>query len=76
MTVQVKNFNKSKEVLQNQLNTDPSQVSFYDPSIFNSRSFTGEDVKKGEHFAVVMDHPRRMRFALVTRRQNGTFKVG
>ena len=76
MTIQVENFNKSKKVLENQLNTDPSQVSFYDPSIFNSRFFTGEDVKKGEHFAVVMDHPKRMRFASVARQQNGTFKVG
>jgi len=75
MTIQVENFNKSKEVLQNQLNTDPYQVSFYDPSILGSRFFTGEDVKKGEHFAVVMDYPKRTRFAKVTRRQNGTFKV-
>lgn len=76
MTVQVQNFNKNKGVLQDALNSTPEQVMFYDPSIFNERTFSGKEVQTGEHFPVVMDHPKRMRFATVTRKQDGSFKVG
>lgn len=69
MTVQVRSvkFAKSKRILQDALNEFPSLIWFEDPSIFNPRVFTGNDMKPGEQMAVVMDPPKRNRFALVTR---------
>lgn len=77
MTIQVCNFNKNKGELQAALNTEPASVQLYDPSIFPSSrgDFTGEDIKPGESFPVVMDHPKRMRFASVVRKADGKFRV-
>jgi hypothetical protein len=77
MTIQVLNFNKSKAVLQEQLQSDPSKVNFYDPSIFSGtrEDFTGADIPPGDSFAVVMDHPKRTRFAQVICNKDGSFKV-
>jgi hypothetical protein len=78
VTIQAQTFNTSKKVLEQALNEAPQHCRFYDPSIFpGSRGqFRGDSIEKGEHFAVVMDHPKRMRFATVTRKPDGTFKVG
>lgn len=79
MTIQVTSavFGKSKASLQTALNTTPTAVVFYDPSIFEgSRGyFTGSDIGKGEQFAVVMDHPKRLRFSTIKRLEDGSFKV-
>jgi hypothetical protein len=80
MTIQVRSVAaaKSKKTLEAALNEAPGLVNFYDPSIFaTSRGqFTGEDIPVGDKFAVVMDHPKRNRFALITRRlADGKFKV-
>jgi len=79
MTIQVLRtiFGKSKKVLQDGLNTRPGKVWFYDPSVLpDSRdTFPCDEMKLGESFPVVMDHPKRTRFAMVTRRADGTFKV-
>lgn len=61
-------FGKSKAALRDALATMPNQVEFADPSPFTLRFFTGADIEVGESFYVVMDHPRRSRFALITRR--------
>lgn len=79
MTIQLQSqqYGKSKATLAAQLNQDARRVWFEDPSVFpGSRGqFTGADVKPGERFALVMDHPKRSRFASVVRREDGTFKV-
>lgn len=79
MTIQLRSqqYGKSKATLQEALNTTPTRVWFEDPSIFpGSRGqFTGADVKPGERFPLVMDHPKRSRFATLQRRPDGTFKV-
>ncbi len=75
MTVQVLTENKSKAVLLAALTTDPSRVRLYDPSFVAERRFTGSDIKPGERFPVVMDHPLRRRFAQVVRTPSGAFKV-
>lgn len=76
MTIQVLTENKSKATLLAALTTDPAKVRFYDPSIVAERRFTGADIKPGESFLVVMDHPRRTRFATITRRLiGGAFQV-
>ena len=79
MTIQVLGtiFGKSKKVLQDGLNTRPDLVWFYDPSIFpGSRgTFPSNEMKLGESFPVVMDHPKRRRFAIVERRGLDNFKV-
>lgn len=75
MTVQVLTENKSKAVLLDALQKRPKTVRLYDPSIVSERRFTGRDIKPGERFAVVMDHPKRSRFAEVVRSTTGVFKV-
>jgi hypothetical protein len=65
----------SKGVLQEALNTEPTNVGFHDPSIRNERYFTGFDIKVGERFPVVMDPATRKRFSTVVRKSDGTFKV-
>lgn len=79
MTIQLRSqqYGKSKATLTAQLNEDPARVRFEDPSIFaGSRGqFTGADVKPGERFPLVMDHPKRSRFATLQRRLDGTFEV-
>lgn len=65
---------KSKAVLQQALNSTPDQVTFDDPSIVAPRAFLGSHIRLGEKFAVVMDHPKRMRFAQVARTAKG-YKV-
>jgi len=75
MTVQVLTENKSKAVLLAALTTAPQSVRLYDPSFVAERRFTGADIKPGERFPVVMDHPRRNRFAEIIRTPSGLFKV-
>lgn len=75
MTIQVQTANQSKAVLLACLTDKPESVRFYDPSIVNERRFTGADIKPGDRFPVVMDHPKRNRFAEVIRKADGTFKV-
>lgn len=74
MLISVK-FGKSKAVLQDALNHEPNNVAFHDPSIIRPRDFWGDGISRGESFPVVMDHPKRTRFALVTRKTDGSFKV-
>jgi hypothetical protein len=77
MTIQVisQQFAKSKKTLQDALNSTPERVIFLEPSIFNEHDFNGAMVEVGRHFAVVMDHPKRTRFAIVRRKADGTFKI-
>lgn len=79
MTIQVmsRTAAKSKKTLEVALNESAGLVNFYDPSIFEGSrgQFTGEDIKPGEKFPVVMDHPQRNRFATVSRKPDGKFKV-
>ena len=75
MTIQVCTANQSKAILLACLTDKPESVRFYDPSIINERQFTGADIKPGERFPVVMDHPKRNRFAVIIRKPDGTFKV-
>ena len=77
MTIQVlsQQYAKSKATLQAALNTTPEKVIFLEPSIFNEHDFNGAMIESGRKFPVVMDHPKRMRFALVSRKADGTFKV-
>ncbi len=80
MTIQVRTVAaaKSKKTLEAALNERAGLVNFYDPSIFEGSrgQFTGEDIKPGEQFPVVMDHPKRSRFATISRRADKSFKVG
>lgn len=77
MTIQLtsQRFGKSKATLQEAMNTTPNQVAFEDPSIFSPRSFVAADIRQGEKFAAVLDHPKRMRFATIARKPDGTFRV-
>lgn len=82
MTIQVTNpaHGKSKAALQSALNEKPGAVGFYNPSMFlpfdEKAHFSGNDIRPdATGFAVVMDHPARTRFAMVSRRADGTFKV-
>lgn len=80
MTVSLKSHalhGKSKAVLAEALKSDATKVIFYDPSIFpGSRGvFEGESMKRGDSFALCMDPATRRRFAKVTRKLDGSFKV-
>lgn len=79
MTIQLCSLEagKSKKALEAALHKDPQHVPFYDPSIFQGSrgTFIGADIKPGESFPAVMDHPKRMRFATVTRKADGRFKI-
>lgn len=75
MTIQVVNVFKNKNLLAEALRDQPQTVRFYDPSIFNERHFRGDDMKPGESFPVVLDHPLRTRFATIYRLKDGGFKV-
>jgi hypothetical protein len=46
-----------------------------EPSPFRERYFTGAEIPLNESFACVLDHPKRMRFAMVCRGAGDTFKV-
>ena len=77
MTIQLRTpaAGKSKAILQTELNQAPINILFEDPSIFAPRMFRGSQIKPGESFPVVMDPATRQRFASVTRKSDGTFKV-
>lgn len=75
MTIQVVTFNASKTVLRDALASTPGRVRFFDPSPTDNRMFSGLDIKLGDLFPVVLDHPRRTRFAKIERRPDGTFRV-
>lgn len=80
MTIQVlsKEVSTSKKALEEALNTIPGKVWFHNPSIFHDKGphdFSGLRITIGESFPVVMDHPRRSRFATVTRLDDSSFKV-
>lgn len=74
MTCQVLNFNKKKRELQDMLNSQPSAVRFLEPTMVRDVRFTGDTIKVGHSFPVVMDHPKRSRFAMITRTDKG-FRV-
>lgn len=65
----------SKKGLEEKLNAAPSMVTFYNPSILREGYFTGADLKVGEHMTVVLDHPKRQRFAVVLRVDQDKWKV-
>lgn len=75
MTIQVLTATQSKAVLLACLKDAPASVQFVDPSVFQPRNggdpFTGADIQPGEKFPVVMDHPKRTRFAQVVRTADG-----
>ena len=77
MTIQVilASDGKSKKVLQDKLNT--SIVFLHDPSFFEGSrgSFGSTQIAIGESFPVVLDHPKRTRFATITRKADGSFSV-
>lgn len=75
MTVQVLNFNTSKTVLRDALRATPEKVRFYEPSPFGDRHYTGADLKVGSKIYVVMDHPKRLRFAIVIHSPRVGFRV-
>lgn len=79
MTIQVSStqYSTSKKALQDRLNTEPGTVTFYNPSLFTTlpSNFYGRNIPERSHFPVVMDHPKRNRFATITRKPDGTFKV-
>lgn len=77
MTVQVTNPKApTKKQLADALAANPAGVGFYDPSIVNERYFTGAEIPVGTtYLPVVLDHPKRMRFAEIARRADGTFRV-
>lgn len=76
MSIQAVNYNKSKKELAEALNTHPDRVYFYNPSMFGSHtSFRGHEIRVGERFPVVMDHPKRNRFAEIKRVSETQFKV-
>lgn len=75
MTIQVMSFGESKQKLQEALNSRPREVVFEDPSIMTPGVFTGEGIRKGESFLVVMDPKTRRRFATVKRLESGEFRV-
>lgn len=77
MTVQLNTLaaGRNKATLQQQLTTVPRTVVFHDPSIVNTRTFTGADIKVGEAFVVCLDPATRRRFANVKRTGDNTFKV-
>jgi hypothetical protein len=79
MTIQLTSarYSKSKAVLAAALNDPGTTVYFLDPSMFNESKgeFTGREIAPGASFPIVMDHPRRTRFATLTRRADGTFRV-
>lgn len=81
MTIQVAipAYGKSKAALQTALNSNVPGVIFHDPSIFPDKyygtHFGSHIIKLGSSFPVVMDPGKRQRFALVTRKADGAFKV-
>ena len=76
MTIQLTTLHgKSKAALLAGLREEPTKVGFHDPSIMNERWFNAESIPPGTRFPVVMDHPRRSRFAEVERKADGTWRV-
>jgi len=75
MTVQAINFNTSKKALQEQLNLRAELVHFVEPMMVHDRRFTGDEIKVGQSFPVVMDPQTRRRFATVKRVSFAAFKV-
>jgi hypothetical protein len=77
MTTQITNSaqGKSKATLQAALNANPHGVLMLTPMPGRDALHTADIIKPGEQLAVVMDHPRRMRFALIKRAADGTFRV-
>ncbi len=77
MTIQVieRSAGKSKRVLEEKLNA--GHVFLHDPSVFpgGRGSFSSQTMLPGEYFPVVMDHPKRSRFAIIRRGIDGRFKV-
>lgn len=66
---------KSKAALKVELESRPELVIFEDPSIMNPRVFRGSEIKSGETFVAVLDHPKRYRFAEITKSKDGSWKV-
>ena len=76
MTIQLKTpWGLSKKSLQEKLNADPSAVTFYNPSVVKEGHFTGAQVSDGERFVIVLNHPKRTRFAGVQRLSVNDWKV-
>ena len=81
MTIQVSipAYGKSKAALAQALNSNTPGHIFHDPSIFPEKYYGAHFglhiIKVGDSFPVVMDPDKRQRFALFTRKLDGTFKV-
>lgn len=78
MTIQVQNHNTSKAALKAALAATPQAVQFHDPGVFTSSKggwFTGADIPPGDSFPVVLDPATRRRFAKVTRKADGSWRV-
>lgn len=77
MTIQLASpeVGKSKATLKAALESNPAAVRFYDPSIMGERHLTGATWAEPAKTPVVLDHPKRMRFAQITKRADGTWKV-
>lgn len=80
MTIQVlsQEFSTSKQALQDALNSAPGKVWLHEPSVFHPsgpHDFPASHMTAGQSFPVVMDHPKRRRFAKITRKADSTFKV-
>jgi hypothetical protein len=63
----------TKKALKERLTTNPARVYIDDPSIFNPRGFSAEEMKIGQR-EVVTNHPKRSWFAQIERTATG-FKV-
>jgi hypothetical protein len=79
MTVILKTLQhgKSKASLLKALNEEPENVVFEDPSPFRDKIFTAARMKEWGNFSmpVVMDHPKRLRFAQVSITAQGKWSV-
>ena len=77
MTIQIVNptHGRSKAALQAALNAGPEGVKLDDPWPWGQRTFTAATMRPGQSFPVVMDPATRRRFATITRRKDGSFKV-
>lgn len=69
----------AKAALQTLCNEKPHSVTFYDPSIFEPKfggsGFSVNDLQPGDSITVVLDHPKRMRFARIAKKPDGSVKV-
>jgi hypothetical protein len=65
----------NKRALADALNLKPDKVVFLNVAPSGDHRFTGANILRGETFPCVLDHPKRMRFAQITRAADGRFRV-